>query len=68
MLLRRVVFVVLLAGLVLVGADDSETERNVAELEVDTLVSSVKFFFTLFNDLCVSFPKKTRSILFKHQQ
>ncbi|KAK3574873.1 hypothetical protein QTP86_018343 [Hemibagrus guttatus] len=37
MLLRRVILVVLLAGLVLVGADDSETERNVAELEVETL-------------------------------
>lgn len=42
MLLRRGIFVVLLAGLVFTAADDSETERNVAELEVETLVSSVK--------------------------
>ncbi|MCJ8729489.1 hypothetical protein PDJAM_G00106920 [Pangasius djambal] len=38
MLLRSgVVAVVLLAGLVLAAADDSETEKNVAELEVETL-------------------------------
>lgn len=43
MILRWALSVVLLAGLVFTAADDSETERNVAELEVETLVSSDKF-------------------------
>ncbi|KAF4079113.1 hypothetical protein AMELA_G00189260 [Ameiurus melas] len=37
MLSRSGIFVVLLAGLVFTAADDSETERNVAELEVEIL-------------------------------
>ncbi|XP_060774264.1 peptidyl-prolyl cis-trans isomerase FKBP11 isoform X2 [Neoarius graeffei] len=37
MILRWALSVVLLAGLVFTAADDSETERNVAELEVETL-------------------------------
>lgn len=43
MLLRSGIFVVLLVGLVLAAADDSETEKSVSELEVETLVSAVKF-------------------------
>lgn len=58
MLSRSGIFVVLLAGLVFTAADDSETERNVAELEVETLVSCVKFFSPPYNDLCEQFLQK----------
>lgn len=67
MLSRSGIFVVLLAGLVFTAADDSETERNVAELEVETLVSCVKFFSPLIMTCVNSFSTKTRGILFIHQ-
>lgn len=62
MLLKSGVFVVLLAGLLFAGADDPETEKHVAELEVETLVSSVKFFFFLTLSCLMSFVKPTHSI------
>lgn len=43
--------VLLLSGLVLPAPEDAEADRDVAELEVDTLVSSVNFEFPLFKDL-----------------
>lgn len=51
MLLRRGIFVLFLSGLALAAADDSETERNISELVVETLVSSAKFL-PFFSDLC----------------